>query len=77
MVLFCFSGKLGVEKTMRVVARLPTASFGFTSLVEDIPRHPGVPGHRLNPQHHHLDPALNPISPIGQPHRQESRWQMA
>ena len=41
MVLFCFSGKLGVEKTMRVVARLPTASFAFRSLVEDLPTHPG------------------------------------
>ena len=44
MVLFCFSGKLGVEKTMRVVARLPTASFAFNSLVEDLPTHPGCVG---------------------------------
>jgi hypothetical protein len=28
---------------------------------------------KINSQQHHLDPALNPISPIGQPHRQESR----
>ena len=47
MVLFCFSGKLGVEKTMRVVARLPTASFAFRSLVEDLPTQPGVCRHGL------------------------------
>ena len=47
MVLFCFSGKLGVEKTMRAVARLPTASFGFTLPVEDLPTHPGVCRHGL------------------------------